>query len=216
MDEEQQVVLEQDDPVHEQDLPVPEQDSPVPDETAMDVWDIASGPVEFPPGFFERQGAEQLCGLDAEYTMFRHRRTGAAVEIVHDDDDPAIPGFFRMLSAFIFKIKAASKLTANFAEDCPGDAVFANAHCTGDFFKAPNLYHSLTNVSQPYSEAALLGGNWTVESEDDGAGRKVLAHSASNWTLRESGPYLILHHKVCLGAQVPPPLASKTHSRALL
>lgn len=184
-----------------------DQDAHDPDERAMDVWDVASGPVKFPPGFFERPGAEDLTGLDAEYTMFRHRRTGAAVEIVHDDDDDDIPGFFRMLSAFIFKTKASSKITANFAEDCPGYVVFANAHCTGDFFKATNLYHSLAADpgAQPFSEAALLGGNWTVESEDDGAGRRVLAHSASNWTLRTSGPYLILHHRVCLGAQVPPP-----------
>ena len=171
--------------------------------SATEAWDLASGPVEFTPESLEELGPG-VEGLDSEYTVFRHRASGAAVEIVHEPDDASVPTFFRVLTAEIFDIVPSSGINADFAEDCPGHVIFANAHISGEFLRAKNLYHALAAApgARPFSEEALLAGNWTVAHDDDGAGRRVLAHPASNWTVRTSGPYVILQHTLCAGSQL--------------
>ncbi len=145
----------------------------------MDVWDAKTGQGR--PGFEE-----------FNFTVFRHRTSGAAVEIVHDDDEICL-GFFRFMSAQIFHMVPDSPMFADFADGCPGWASYVNGHFTGDFLLSNHIYAELKANPGQHSictTGPFPVGNWTGSVEAGGQ-FIVLQHNDPAC----AGAYLVLTHE---------------------
>lgn len=187
---------------------------------ANDMWDVKTGHAQWddiiPEALMPLDEEDSFSdGTDAEFTLFRHVQSGAAVEIVNDVDDEDCRGFFRFLSADIFDITPDSPHFANFSHACPGWVCFVNGHCTGDWLQAKNLYAELKSAPgrNLYTSDLMKKSNWTtVEQHAEGnrssvhvlgpGEAEVLEHKSGNWTVWDRDGCIFLQHKCCRDAQI--------------
>lgn len=120
------------------------EDGQRPTTRACDVWEIITGPGK--PNHTD----------DYNYTVFRNRATGAAVEFVHVEDERPVVGFFRFLSADILDYTPDYEIDKDMWRDCVGHACFVNGHHTGDFLQA------VTRPSSPTHPASQLASHHSL------------------------------------------------------
>lgn len=137
-----------------------------PQELASQCWEMLTG-----------QGKEPC--EEFIFTVLRNKKTRAAIELVHDDDEVCM-GFFRFMTSDMFDFVPESPLFANFSDDCPGYATFVNGHFTGDFIQSRHLYKQLAdNIGAqliPLESFPIC--NWTCTAMDGGK-YLILQHTFS-------------------------------------